>query len=540
MTGLYHEYTCIARDGNDSRSLSSEMREDSVLGCVDVDSSLRTSHTSPCQQTAAISRQPVSLRGRVHFYPSNLSVNTEPCTLKTICYEGISGNYVHDRAVMDKTEEHSRANDEVDNSVSIKAMLTPPETGVVNTRDDVSVEKACHVPDVGVVSAPRTHIIDCSSDSEDDVLVQKSCLDNDVGVVPAPRPRIIDCCSESDSDPDPPSTPSPVPVPVPYTTYIDRDQLFPGSVFDSHCHLDFIYRRLKGQGQGSVQSLKQCLAMDGEDLGESFGGCVANFCNPMDWCQGQSGRLVSKDIEDSTKDRRVFLSIGCHPHFADRMLGNRTDQLALLVSGKSIHLPGKVVAVGECGLDYSRKNTVGKELQKQVFTNQLKIAMQYKLPLVLHIRDAEADGYEVLAAAGVPVDWPIHRHCFTGGWEEASLWLDKYRASKIGITGIVTYQAKMQVREVVKKIPLERLLLETDAPYFLPARVDKTKYPWNCALPGHIIHVAAQVAAIKGVALRTVLEKNLMNVNDVYNVGKVSDDGAETENKVETFREKMK
>merc|ERR1712179_297997 len=84
-------------------------------------------------------------------------------------------------------------------------------------------------------------------------------------------------------------------------------------------------------------------------------------------------------------------------------LGNRTDQLALLVSGKSIHLPGKVVAVGECGLDYSRKNTVGKELQKQVFTNQLKIAMQYKLPLVLHIRDAEADGYEVLAAQESPL-----------------------------------------------------------------------------------------------------------------------------------------
>ena len=147
--------------------------------------------------------------------------------------------------------------------------------------------------------------------------------------------------------------------------------------------------------------------------------------------------------------------------------------------------------------------------------DQLKIAMQFKLPLVLHIREAEADGYAVLRAVGVPTDWPIHRHCFTGGWEKASLWLDMYRGSKIGITGIVTFQAKVQVKEMVRKIPLDRLLLETDAPYFLPARVDRTKYPWNCTLPGHIIHVAAQVAAIKGVTLRTVLEQNLINVHNI-------------------------
>ena len=149
--------------------------------------------------------------------------------------------------------------------------------------------------------------------------------------------------------------------------------------------------------------------------------------------------------------------------------------------------------------------------------------MQFKLPLVLHIRDAEADGYEVLEAAGVPVDWPIHRHCFTGGWEEASLWLDKYPypGSKIGVTGVVTNREKLKILEMVRKIPLDRLLLETDAPYFLPARIDKKKYPRDCALPGHLIHVAAQVAAIKEVKLRTVLEQNLLNVHDIYKVGKV-------------------
>ena len=161
-----------------------------------------------------------------------------------------------------------------------------------------------------------------------------------------------------------------------------------------------------------------------------------------------------------------------------------------------------------------------------------------KLPLVLHIRDAEADGYDVLAAAGVPSDWPIHRHCFTGGWEEASLWLKRYTASKIGFTGAVTYRRGLW--EVVKKIPLDRILLETDAPYFLPSRVDRKRYPLNVSLPGHVIHVAAQMAAIKEVSLRTVLEQNLMNVHDVYKVGRVGGDGAEIKNKVETLRAKMK
>ena len=150
------------------------------------------------------------------------------------------------------------------------------------------------------------------------------------------------------------------------TTYSNRDQLFPGAVFDSHCHLDFIFRKLKGK----VWSLSQCMAKDGEDLGSSFGGCVANFCNPMDWSQGPSGRLISKDIENSKKDSRVFLAIGCHPHFADRMGENSTEQLAVLVSGRSKYLPRGVVALGECGLDYSRKNTVDHILQKQVFYDQ--------------------------------------------------------------------------------------------------------------------------------------------------------------------------
>ena len=229
---------------------------------------------------------------------------------------------------------------------------------------------------------------------------------------------------------------SPVLPPTPITPYIvDRRQLFPGSVFDSHCHLDLIYRRLRGGVCPNVQSLQTCLNLDGDELG----GCVANFAHPGDWVR--SDGQVSDIIRDSVKDRRVFLAIGCHPHYADKLQGNiKIDQLDMLVSGQSDYLKGRVVAVGECGLDYSNNNTVDKDIQKQVFADQLKIALKYKLPIVLHIRNAEDDGFSVLQAAGVPYSWPIHRHCFTGDWTAASTWLDRYPKSKIGVTSLIRRQ----------------------------------------------------------------------------------------------------
>jgi len=516
MMGKYPAYISQVCVDSDSSFLSPEMSEDSVFGYADSSSSA-SSLPRPCPKNAGRSRERVSLRGRVHNYPLNsspISSKSLPCTKRFNIYEGIEVTSAHHRAEHEKTKLFGRDSEEGGTCESIRAKLTP------------HCEK---------------DMVDYCTPSKNDVLVQRASLvplasNDDIDAVSASCPP-IDCCSDF------PPVPTSILDPALRSTYsVDRGQLFPGAVFDSHCHLDFVYRRLKGEGQGCVQSLKQCLALDGEDLGTSFGGCVANFCHPSDWSQGRSGRLVSKDIENSMRDRRVFLTIGCHPHYADRMRGNRMDQLSLLVSGRSEYFPRKVVALGECGLDYSRKNTVEKALQRKVFSEQLKIALKFNLPLVLHIRDAEADGYDVLAAAEVPSDWPIHRHCFTGGWEDASVWLKSYPASKIGITGIVTYQSVGTVREVVRNIPLDRILLETDAPYFLPARVDRSKYPWRCALPGHVIHVAAQVAAIKGVELKTVLEQNLMNVHDVYKVGKVGGDGVEIKNKntVEVFRAIMK
>jgi len=508
----------VNEESDDSSTFSSEESEHGLLSDLE-----KFQGANPSQLSSGgiistkTSKEPVSLRGRVHHYSADVrGLPSDEFSIinidKNDAIDGSNAKFLVQKAVLEK----------IDN----EATKVKPASACVSTRAKY------------VTLSPILE--DKASLLQDTLLVQKACLDYETNCsdeLKTSEHVPLSCCL--DVDPDAALTFDSVGASL--TTYtIDRSQLFPGSVFDSHCHLDFINRRLKGQVKSSVQTLQECLNIDGEDLGSSFGGCVANFCNPSDWGQGRYGTLVSSLIKNSVRDKRVFPTIGCHPHYADRMGGNRMNQLKLLVSGRSESLPRKVVALGECGLDYSKKNTIDKDLQKKVFTDQLKIALQFKLPLVLHIRNAEADGYDVLNAAGVPPNWPIHRHCFTGGWKEASVWLERYQASKIGITGIVTYKEVGRVREVVRNIPLNRLLLETDAPYFPPTKIDRTKYTLNCTLPGHVLHVAAQVAAVKGVQLRTVLEQNLMNVDDIYKVGRFGVQGQMSESQVEIVRAKMK
>ena len=305
---------------------------------------------------------------------------------------------------------------------------------------------------------------------------------------------------------------SPCPLP-PYI--IKVSDLERASVWDSHCHLDFLARRLLQKRVREGHSLDISLRLDGQQLGDKFGGCVANFCDPRDWAMGRHSQQVSSVLEDCRTQDRVFLAIGCHPHFADKLLaGARLLQLERLARSYR----GRLVAIGECGLDNSQKNTVMMAVQKKAFAAQVELALKLRLPLVLHIREAEEEGRQVLREAGVPKDWPIHRHCFSEGWEVAASWLRLYPASMLGITGLVTYQTAGPVHEVARQLPLKHLLLETDSPYFLPTGVCRKSYKYSFAQPGHVIHVAAQIAALRKIPTVTVLMANRKNIRKCYNI----------------------
>ena len=116
------------------------------------------------------------------------------------------------------------------------------------------------------------------------------------------------------------------------------------------------------------------------------------------------------ELSSCMAQSRVFLAIGCHPRFADRLGSLQLKRLELLATGRR----GGLVAIGECGLDLSHNNEVSLNVQKKAFSAQVSLALRLKLPLVLHIRRAEKEGRQLLQELGVPASWPMQRHCFKG------------------------------------------------------------------------------------------------------------------------------
>lgn len=320
------------------------------------------------------------------------------------------------------------------------------------------------------------------------------------------KSSIIDACDSDNSD----DTEEYVPVNVNKKKKVDTSQSQKKMIIDTHCHLEFIKKRFKRD-----VSLAECLELDGEHHGDKFLGAIVNFCQPSEWSCGADSDKVTSLLRDAAGDPRVGVTIGCHPHFSDKMTEARWRQLEALTSGSMEKFSWlRVVALGECGLDYSSKNGVSRSVQMEVFARQLNLAMKFNLPLVLHIRDAEEDGLKVLDDVGVPSNYPIHRHCFGGDVKAARAWIRRYPCSKIGVTGLVTRQDAKDVRRVIKDVCLDRILLETDAPYHLPEGAANSQF--RCSLPGHVIHVAKEVAKIKNTTVENVLYQNVISSKTIY------------------------
>jgi TatD DNase family protein len=191
---------------------------------------------------------------------------------------------------------------------------------------------------------------------------------------------------------------------------------------------------------------------------------------------------------------RLWSTAGVHPHYAESFSPSHRKELVELLG------LNRVVAVGECGLDYFR-NLSAPACQREAFVAQLEIAVQVRKPVFLHQRDAHADFAAILRqfegrlAGGVA-------HCFTGGELEleAYLGLGLY----IGITGWACDERRGQeLRAVLPRIPADRLLIETDAPYLLPR--DMSPQPKSRRNePAYLPHIAATVARLRGESIETV------------------------------------
>ena len=200
----------------------------------------------------------------------------------------------------------------------------------------------------------------------------------------------------------------------------------------------------------------------------------------------------------------IFAAIGTHPHDA------RLFDLAAEERIKSlIEQSPRVIAWGEIGLDYHYDNSP-REVQREVFRRQLRLARGAGLPVIIHTREAEDDTIEILRAEWDPESRGI-MHCFSGSQKLAEATMEL--GFLISFAGVVTFKKANDLREVAAQVPLDRLLIETDCPYLTPI-----PYRGRRNEPAHVVEVARCLAMIHGKTLEVMGQITTNNFTELFKV----------------------
>ncbi|KAF6313599.1 TatD DNase domain containing 2 [Rhinolophus ferrumequinum] len=265
---------------------------------------------------------------------------------------------------------------------------------------------------------------------------------------------------------------------------------------DTHCHLDMLYSKLSFKG-----TFSKFRKIYSSSFPKEFQGCISDFCDPR--------TLTDCLWEELLKEDLVWGAFGCHPHFA-RYYSESQERNLL----QALRHP-KAVAFGEMGLDYSYKCTTPVPEQHKVFERQLQLAVSLKKPLVIHCREADEDLLSIMKRF-VPSDYKIHRHCFTGSYPVIEPLLKHFPNMSVGFTAVLTYSSAWEARDALKQIPLERIIVETDAPYFLPRQVPRSLCQY--AHPGLALHTVREIARVKDQPLSRTLAALRENTSRLYNL----------------------
>ena len=260
--------------------------------------------------------------------------------------------------------------------------------------------------------------------------------------------------------------------------------VFDYPIIETHCHLDYLSQ------DTLAQTLQQARAIGVERI-------VTIAVSPDN---------LATVRQLAEQHQEVWCSQGVHPHEAESFSG----QTALNIREQLMH--DKVVAVGEIGLDYYYDHA-DRSQQRMVFEQQLQLAVDAALPVIIHTREADDDCAAILGnfSAQLGADGAVKGviHSFTSG-----LPLAEYALSEgfmLGFNGITTFNRADNVREVVSATPLAQLVLETDAPYLTPVPYrGKTNAP--CYLP----FIAEKIAEVKGIAIDQLLQAAYSNSNSLY------------------------
>jgi TatD DNase family protein len=236
------------------------------------------------------------------------------------------------------------------------------------------------------------------------------------------------------------------------------------TLVDSHCHLDFpdfsaeldaVIARAQAAGLTKIVTISTRVRRHSEVL------------------------AIAERFED------VFCSIGTHPHYAHEEL----DVTARELAERARH--PKVVGVGEVGLDYHYDNSP-REAQERGLRTHITAARETQLPLIIHCRDADADMARILCEEMRQGRFPAVLHCFTGGRELARTGIEL--GCYVSFSGILTFKKSDALRAISAELPVDRILIETDAPYLAPQ-------PWRGKRnePAYVVETGRALAQCRGV-----------------------------------------
>ena len=254
-------------------------------------------------------------------------------------------------------------------------------------------------------------------------------------------------------------------------------------MIDSHCHLDHepllenideVIKRSKAVG------IKKILTI----------------------CTTLNSFIKIKEIVK--KDEIIFGTFGIHPH---EVIDNKVSSEKII---REIKYDKKIIGIGETGLDYYYTHSE-PGIQKKSFINHINAAHKLNIPLVVHSRNAEKDTYEILKSEIKNYEKKIIIHCFTGTKDFAKKLLDI--GCYISISGIITFKNSNELTDTVSNIPLEKLLVETDAPYLAPV-----PYRGKPNEPSYINHTVNKIAEIKKVTKEILEEKTTNNFKGLFNI----------------------
>lgn len=253
-------------------------------------------------------------------------------------------------------------------------------------------------------------------------------------------------------------------------------------LIDSHCHLDRIdlkpyqndFASFMHEAKTNQIEHLLCISID-----------LESYPDMLDLVAGYS---------------QISVSVGVHPNVRDGK-DPSVDELI------SLGLPDKVIGIGETGLDYFRSE--GDLIwQHQRFRNHIRAAKALKKPLIIHTREAKNDTLRILKEENASEVGGVI-HCFTEDWEFAHKALDLN--FYISFSGIVTFNSATEIKEVAKKVPADRFLIETDSPYLAPV-----PFRGRPNYPTYVRYVAEQIAELRGISKDKIADQSAQNFYNLF------------------------